>query len=228
MGDSNQGEIIMLEGYPFYMKQPTDKMNNLLTKYESILRQSLGDDVVAVYSMGSGAIPGMVGSPMADILLAMKNAPPTEEQLAKLKEINIGLIGDGKSPHNPGDTWFQNLDFPTQDNFDDLKVNGKFPGDGHLGRLSVHYVHYKNPWIGSALCFVEYLKQNQEAFEKYRDVKVEGARIQSRGEKKDDTIGISPFRKYKMHKAAVVQELMDESDKWRKEGHFKLPNVLLE
>ena len=86
MGDSNQGEIIMLEGYPFYMKQPTDKMNNLLTKYESILRQSLGDDVVAVYSMGSGAIPGMVGSPMADILLAMKNAPPTEEQFAKLKE----------------------------------------------------------------------------------------------------------------------------------------------
>lgn len=231
MGDSNEGEIIMLEGsnspYPFYMKQPTEKMKILFTKYESILRQALGDDFVAAYSMGSGAIPGMVGSPMTDILLTMKNAPPTEDQLAKLKEINIGLIGDGNSPHDPGDTWFQNLDFPIQDNFDDYKINGEFPGDGHLGRLVVHFVHYKNPWIKGALCFVEYLTQNQEAFAKYRDVKVEGAKILSSGGKKDDD-GKSPFFKYKMHKSAVVKELMEESNKWGEEGNFKLPQVHLD
>ena len=229
MSDNSEGEILMLEGYPFYMKQPTDKMNKLFEKYESVLQQSLGKDCVGVYSMGSGAIPGMVGPPMIDILLAMKNEPPTEDQLAKLKELNIGLIGDGKSPHNPKDTWFQNLDFPNQENFEEFKIDGAHPPDGHLGRLILHFVHYQNPWVGQVLCYVEFLKQNQEAFEKYRDVKVEGARMQSTGGKKDDdTSGMSPFRKYKMHKAAVVAELMEAADKWRAEGNFQLPQILLD
>jgi len=141
----DEGKVLMLEGYPFYMKQPTEKMNTLFNKYETILRQSLGDDVVGVYPMGSGAIPGMVGSPMIDILLAMKNAPPSEEQVAKLKDMHIGFIGDGNSPHDANDTWFQNLDYPTHENFDDFKINGEFPGDGHLGRLILHFNHYKNP-----------------------------------------------------------------------------------
>ena len=229
MADSNEGEVLMLEGYPFYMKQPTVKINTFFNKYESVLRQSLGDDIVAVFSIGSGAIPDMVGSPMIDILLAMKNAPPTEAQFSKLKEVNIALIGDGKSPHDPNDTWFQNLDFPPTENFEEFKVNGAFPPDGYLGRLTLHFVHYQNPFIGNALCFVEYLKQNREAFEKYRDVKVEGARIQSNGEKQDEnTSGLSAFRKYKMHKAAVVKELMEAAEKWRDEGNFILPQSLRE
>ena len=48
------------------------------------MRKSLGDDVVAVYAMGSGAIPGMAGSPMVDILLAMKNSPPTDAQVKSI------------------------------------------------------------------------------------------------------------------------------------------------
>ena len=106
--------------------------------------------------------------------------------MSKMKELNIGLIGDGKSPHNPDDTWLQNLDFPTQDNFEEFKLNGEFPPDGHIGRLSVHSVQYENPWVGEALCFVEYLTQNQEAFNKYRDVKIEGARIQSASSEKTE------------------------------------------
>ena len=229
MSDTNEGEILILEGYPFYMKQPTERMNKLFKKYETVLRQSLGDDVVGVYAMGSGAIPGMVGSPMIDIILAMKNSPPTEGQLAKLKELNIGLIGDGNSPHDPDDTWFQNLAFPTQGNFDEFKINGEHPPDGHLGRLILHFTNYQNPWLRNVLCFVEYLTQNQEAFAKYRDVKVEGARIQSSGEKKEeDESGMSAFRKYKMHKTAVAVELMKESEKWMEEGNFKLPQALLD
>ena len=86
MGDNNgEGEIMMLQGQeglcPFYMKQPKERMDRLFSKYEILLRKVLGDDVVAVYSMGSGAIPGMVGSPMIDILLALKNSPPTEAQV---------------------------------------------------------------------------------------------------------------------------------------------------
>ena len=242
MADRNEGEILFLKGYPFYMKQPTAKMNDLFMKYELMLRDVLGEDVVSVYSIGSGAIPGMVGSPMIDLILAMKNYPPTEEQLTKLKSVNLGLIGDGKSPHDPNDTWLQNLDFPSSGDFEAFKVNGAFPPDGYLGRLSVHVVHYKNQFIGKALCFIEFLKQNKEAFNKYRDVKIEGARLQSSGgdaavsanpsdlvipsHLSDAVSGPSPFIKYKMYKAAAVSELMQSSAKWREEGNFVLPQEL--
>jgi len=47
------------------------------------------------------------------------------------------------------------------------------------------------------------MKQNEEAFAKYRDIKVEGAMIQSSGKtKEEDESGISPFRKYKMQKCS--------------------------
>ena len=114
--------------------------------------------------------------------------------MSKLKELNLGLIGEKLgSPHDPNDTWFQNLDFPTQDNFDEFKVNGQFPPDGYLGRLSVHSMHYQNPFIGNTLCFIEYLSKNEKAFNKYRDVKIEGARMQSAdSEKKEDTKSTDP------------------------------------
>ena len=86
--NTDKGEILMLKGYPFYMKQPKEKMDLLFSKYESLLRKTLGDDVVAAYSMGSAAIPGMVGSPMIDILLCLKNAPPTEAQVRGICKSN--------------------------------------------------------------------------------------------------------------------------------------------
>merc|ERR1712226_150060 len=158
--EKDEGEILMLEGssgfYPFYMKQPTERMNRLFKKYETLLRKQLGNEVVGVYPMGSGAIPGMIGSPMIDILLVMKNSPPTEEQMEKLKELNIGLIGDGNSPHDKDDTWFQNLAFPSQDNFDEFKIKGEHPPDGHLGRLILHFSPHHSDWVRTVLWFVKY------------------------------------------------------------------------
>ena len=236
MGDNNKekqddGEVLMLQAskglYPFYMKQPTEKMNRLFKKYEALLMKQLGDDVVGVYPMGSGAIPGMVGSPMIDILLVMKNSPPTEEQLEKLKELNIGLIGDGNSPHDKDDTWFQNLAFPTQDNFDEYKVNGEHPPDGYLGRLVMHFSPYHSEWVRTVLCFVQYLSQDEGAFKRYRDVKVEEAEIQSKAEK-DESGKSTAFFKYKMHKNDVAKQLLDESKEWMEAGNFKLPQELLD
>ena len=40
------------------LKQPKEKMDRLFSKYENLLRKTLGDNVVAVFAMGSGAIPG--------------------------------------------------------------------------------------------------------------------------------------------------------------------------
>lgn len=235
MGDDNKeqqddGEILMIQGssgpYPFYMKQPTERMNRLFKKYETLLRQQLGNEVVGVYPMGSGAINGMIGSPMIDILLVMKNSPPTDQQIEKLKELNIGFIGDGNSPHDKDDTWFQNLAFPSQDNFDEFKIKGEFPPDGHLGRLVLHFSPHHSDWVRTVLCFVQYLTQNKDAFTRYRDVKAEGAKIQSTAEK--DESGKSAFIKYKMHKNAVAEQLLEESKKWMDAGNFKVPQEILD
>ena len=235
--DIDEGEVLMMQGYPFHMKQPKERMDRVFEKYETVLRKALGDQIVAVCQMGSGAIPGMVGSPMTDILLAMKNYPPTKDQIDKLKKVNIVFMGDGRSPHDPNDTWFYNMDFPTQEDFEEFKINGEFPLNGHIGRLSLHFVHYQNPWMESALCFVEYLSQNKEAFSKYRDVKIQGAKLQTgHMETKEvnpfglpSTYGLpSSFLNYKLHKEAVVKELMEESRVWREAGNFKLPKVFLD
>ena len=227
----DEGEVLMLQGFPFHMKQPKERMDRVFEKYETVLRKALGDQIVAVCQMGSGAIPGMVGSPMTDILLAMKNYPPTKDQIDQLKQLNIVFMGDGSSPHDPNDTWFHNVDFPSQEDFEEFMINGKFPPGGHLGRLLIHFVHFQNPWIESALCFVEYLSQNKEAFSRYRDVKIEGATLQTgpMETKEDNTYGLpSSFLNYKLHKVAVVKELTEESKIWREAGNFKLPQVFID
>jgi GrpB-like predicted nucleotidyltransferase (UPF0157 family) len=165
--------------YPFYMKQPTEKMERLFLKYKEILEETLGESVVSINQMGSGAIPGMPGTHVIDIIVAMKNYPPTGEQLETLKTINIGLAGNGtgKSPHDPNDTWMMAEDFPPQGDFEEFKVDGKFPPEGILGGMVMHLVHYTNPFLIRNLAYVEYLKANEDAFRRYKDVKVQGARL---------------------------------------------------
>ena len=62
----------------------------------------------------------------------------------KLKELKIEMFGDGKSPHDPNDTWFINVDLPTQDNFDEFKVNGKTPPNGKFHAYKCKCQVYKS------------------------------------------------------------------------------------
>ena len=64
-----------------------------------------------------------------------------------------------------------------------------------------------------------------------RDVKIQGAKLQT-GDmetKEDNDYGLpSSFLNYKLHKAAVVKELMEESKIWGEAGNFILPQVFLD
>ena len=73
----------------------------------------------------------------------------------KLKELKIEMFGDGKSPHDPNDTWFINVDLPTQDNFDHFKVNGKTPPNGKFHAYKCKYHVYKcNCHVNNCKCHV--------------------------------------------------------------------------
>merc|ERR1711962_1056025 len=183
--------------FPFHMKQPTDKFNRLYLKYKGVLENTLGESVVSINQMGSDAIPGMPGTHMIDIIVSIKNYPPTTEQMDALKSINIGLANRGNAPHDPNDTWMVAHDFPPQGDFEEFKVEGKFP----LGGMVMHLVHYTNPFLVNSLAYGEYLNANESAFKRYRDVKVQGARLNASQNSEDS----NTFMKYKMSKVAIVK-----------------------
>lgn len=210
--------------YPFYLRQPTEKMNRLFHKYKEIFKNALGDSLVSVNQMGSGAIPGMPGNLAIDVVVAIKNYPPTEEQLQALHLVNIEKNGDGKSPHAADDTWMHNFDFPPGGDFEEFKVDGKFPHAGHVGTIVVHLLHYTNPFVVKALAYVEYLKANKDAFKRYRDVKIQGARMSANGSNNDE----NAFIKYKKHKFLIVKELMDEALTWKETNGIKFPEELVQ
>ena len=133
--------------YPFYTKQPTEKMIRLFDMYKKIFEEKFGDALFSVNQMGSGAIKGMVGSPLIDMIVAIKNYPPTAEQLEVMKELNIVFMKGGKAPHAPDDTWMCSIDFPPGEDFDEYKIDGKFPPEGHLGRIVVHLIKHTNPFV---------------------------------------------------------------------------------
>merc|ERR1712002_273457 len=205
--------------YPFYTKQPTEKMFRLFNKYKEIFLKRLGESLVSVKQMGSGAIPGMAGSAMIDILMVVKNYPLTAEQMKTLQDLNMSLMFRGKGPQGPDDTWMRSFDFPPDGDFAEFKVDGSFPPEGHLGRITVHIVHYSCPWVVKYLAYVEYLKANEDAFRRYRDVKIQKAKMGA-----DQNVqGGSTFHKYKHHKSAVVLELMDEALAWKEKNGIKFP-----
>ena len=238
-----EGEVIMMKGnpltatptnptelveqavlYPFYTKQPTEKMNRLFNKYKDIFKDKLGDSLISVNQMGSGAIPGMVGSPLQDIIVAIKNYPPTEEQMEVMKQLNFVLLKGGKAPHDPNDTWLCSTDFPPGEDFDEFKINGKFPPEGHLGRVVIHLVQYSNPFVVRAQTYVEYLKSNEDAFKRYRDCKLEGARL-SQSDASETT---DAFIKYKIHKRVVVNELLTEALQWKERNGIQFQEELIQ
>merc|ERR1711962_1554146 len=206
--------------HPFYLTQPTEKVNQIFTKYKKLFEETLGDGLFSVIKIGSGAIPGMVGTPAIDIIIILKEYPPTAAQMGAMKRLNITpnqLLP--KSPHAQEDTWMRSTDFPPGNHFDEFKVDGKFPLPGHLGGIVVHMVHRSNPWVIQAQAFVEYLKVNEDAFRRYKDAKLEGVRLGEGGN--PDTPGGDAFIKYKIHKAAFVKELMNEAMLWKEKNGVK-------
>ena len=153
----------------------------------------------------------MPGSASIDIILRMKNFPPTEAQLATLTSINFE--NRGQAPHTKDDLMFLNFG----KRFDSDELIKKH----HYGQVVLHFVSRENDWPKNPVAFAEYLKTNEKAFKRYRDVKVEGAELQ-KGKSAGDKMEV--FRQYKMHKGQVALALTEEAIKWAYEdGNFSLP-----
>jgi hypothetical protein len=98
-------EIIMLSGYPFYLKGPDPKaIEDVAKKAKKILEQACADQFMSVSRMGSSAIDGIAGTPVRDLLAQLSPWPMTEDAKAKMEK--AGYEFKGNAPHFSKDEWF--------------------------------------------------------------------------------------------------------------------------
>ena len=99
----------------------------------------------------------------------------------------------GTAPHDTDDEWFWGGE-------------GK---PGHLGRVVLHTAPEGSDFARDMKAFVEYVKTHPDAFQRYNDVKVEGAKLMLTSSEEDGRlIG------YKMKKRDVCNQIKKEAIEW--------------
>lgn len=184
--------IIMLSGYPFYINGPDpESVKQVAEKAASILQDACGDHLVSVNRMGSSAIDGIAGTPVCDLIVELSPWPMTKTAKARME--NAGYTCQGIAPHDSQDEWF-------------------WGGDGepgHLGRVVLHTVPEGSDFVRDMKAFVEYVNSHPDAFQRYNNVKVEGAMLMSKSsEEEGRLIG------YKKKKSNVCNEIKREAIEW--------------
>lgn len=182
----------MLSGYPFYVNGPDPKaIAEVAEKTRAVLEQACGDQLKAVDRMGSSAIDGIAGTPVCDILAQLSPWPMTED--AKKRMTEAGYEFKGNAPHDPRDEWFWGGD-------------GK---PGHVGRVVLHTVPQGSEFVRDMKAFVEYVNNHPNAFQRYNDVKVEGAVLMSKSSEEEGRL-----LGYKKKKADVCDAIKREAIEW--------------
>lgn len=188
------GEIIMLSGYPFYTKGPDPKaIEKVAARVEDTLERTCGDQLKGVSRMGSSAIAGIAGTPVCDMLAQIDPWPLADE--AKERLAAAGYEFKGGAPHAPQDEWF-------------------FGGDGqpgHLGRVVLHTVPVGSDFCREMKAFVDYVNSHPDAFERYNNVKLQGAILMSKSDQEEGRL-----LGYKQQKEDVCKAIKQEAIEWYK------------
>lgn len=187
---SDDSPPLLVGGYPFYRRQRTAEMARVLDDAITLVKSipEVSQDLVVALPVGSGAIKGMPGPAQTDLLLCMTSYPPTDEQIDALAR--RGINSKGISPHHAEDTWFRNEVLPEEDGgvppvANRFGVRQTFE-PGHLGSVNFHWVspstsNSSNQFIADMLSFADYLCSNEQAFQRYKQVKLEGAELAAVG-----------------------------------------------
>lgn len=196
MNNKVSEDIIMLGSYPFYLKQaPYDQLLASLDRNSKRIHSALGEDCLEMLHIGSTAIKGIPGTPIIDILAVCRSLDAPDVNQIKRLEAN-GFEDKGKAPHTSGDSWFYGGDPSSQ--------------PGTMGRAVVHIVAQGNPFIEASKAFVNYCNAVPSAFNRYSNIKLEGAKLALNGEEGQK------LSEYKQYKVSVVNDLMKEARNWVK------------
>lgn len=184
---SGQYRTFDCAGSEFFVEQPTEELNQIYEEAVGKLKTLLGDLATQWEPIGSTSIAGMPGTAVVDIaiLVPPETLPITEEMVGKLSG-----IGYEKGMAMENEQWC-------------------YGGEGkksHLGRINARLL--TNPTKLEDYCaFRDYCNSHPEAFEAYKQSKLEKAASTARGE--------SSYIGYKKGKGAVASEILTKAKEWK-------------
>eukprot|EP00584_Thalassiosira_punctigera_P007692 CAMPEP_0172528586 /NCGR_PEP_ID=MMETSP1067-20121228/2940_1 /TAXON_ID=265564 ORGANISM="Thalassiosira punctigera, Strain Tpunct2005C2" /NCGR_SAMPLE_ID=MMETSP1067 /ASSEMBLY_ACC=CAM_ASM_000444 /LENGTH=287 /DNA_ID=CAMNT_0013312525 /DNA_START=181 /DNA_END=1044 /DNA_ORIENTATION=- len=178
----------------------------------------------------------------------------TAAQISALGSSSLNLQYKGPSPHHPeGDVWFRNENFvgdPLESHETTGGVSAHWEdgvarpfGPGDVGSCNVHMVRIGHgvskerddrtrEFVLDMIAYVDYLTVNKDAFQRYADVKIQGAEmamkqaLEAENDDEDTKNDSTEFLiTYKRHKGAVARELIEEAKAWRIRGDWVVPTM---
>jgi len=175
-------------GSEFFVEQPTEELNNVYESEVARLKTVVGDIATKFEPIGSTAIKGMPGTAVVDvgILVPAETLPVTEELWEKLATIGYEK-GMTKSEN---EQWVYGGDAPKSS----------------LGRINARLLTDPNQ-LADYCAFRDYCNTHSEAFEAYKNVKLEKAAITARGE--------AGYGGYKGGKGGVASEILRRAKEWK-------------
>lgn len=123
---------------------------NLFEREAVLLRRVIGKDALRIEHIGSTAIEGMCAKPIIDLVVAIENLADAKVWIAKLEELGYEFRPD----NNPPDRLF-------------------FAKGEHICRT--HHLSLTEPdsqFFREKLLFRDYLGKNTEAFDEYKNLKL--------------------------------------------------------
>ena len=170
-------------------------MNKIANKWMPICKKLYGDSAETIERIGSSAIPGMPGTAAVDLVIGSTNFPPTKEQIESL--VKAGFEDKGYAPHDhkKEDYWFSGGEEVPYSNLGCIVLHVESSTNQNLKAYRAFrkylmeekeafdaYAKMKVAQVtGGSDNYYEYKikksqlvgKLNQQAFEKYPDLKVD-------------------------------------------------------
>ncbi len=154
--------------------------NEQYREIQTFLSKIFKDIVVDIQHFGSTAVEGMPAKPIIDVMVIVTDISKVDAYNAKM--IEAGYVPRGENGI-VGRRYFQ-----------------KFATDGINHLEHIHCYESNNPHASDELMFRDYLKINQEAFEKYKTIKLESS----------EKYRFSPAE-YTEYKSQCVNEILEEA-----------------
>lgn len=149
----------------------------------------LGDCILEIHHMGSTSVPGMMAKPQLDILVIVDDLDNARAKVSEMEK--RGFVSRGNYTHI-GEEYFTE--------------------DGPLGQrlVSIHVLPVGHEQIEKILSFRDYLRENEEARNRYLAVKKELY------QKYADN-----YHEYDSGKGLVIKELQEKAVEWRRTKNIR-------
>ncbi|MCR8967488.1 GrpB family protein [Streptococcus zalophi] len=141
----------------------------------------LSKQIVAVHHFGSTAVEGMSAKPIIDVLVTVKKIEKVDSFNKQLEQ--LGYIAKGEN------------------GISERRYFEKYASDNSTHLVHLHFYQDGNYKALEELKFRDFLRNNQEAFDRYLEIKREASQL---------------YRyfpeQYQNHKSAVIKELIEKAN----------------